>query len=263
MSFTEADYQAAARRLGAPVAHVKAIADVESAGETFWLLSRQELPAVRLEAHWFGKLTGHRFDDSHPDLSCVEWNPALAATTRAGAWDQVRRAEALDHNAAREATSWGAFQVMGFNWERLHYETVDQFADAMQTASGQLEAFTRYIEADPALKASLAIGAWQDVENRYNGGGFHGAYAAKLEAAAERYANGAVALPRALRLGDNGDDVVALQRALCVIADGSFGPATDAAVRRLQAEHGLVVDGVVGIMTRRVLELPAAQVVAA
>ena len=36
MSFSESDYQAAAQRLGAPVAHVKAIADVESAGETFW-----------------------------------------------------------------------------------------------------------------------------------------------------------------------------------------------------------------------------------
>jgi hypothetical protein len=60
MSFSESDYQSAAQHLGAPVAHVKAIADVESAGETFWMIDGQQLPPVRLEAHWFGKLTGYR-----------------------------------------------------------------------------------------------------------------------------------------------------------------------------------------------------------
>jgi peptidoglycan hydrolase-like protein with peptidoglycan-binding domain len=263
MSFTEADYQAAATRLAAPVANVKAIADVESAGETFWTIDGQQLPAVRLEAHWFGKFTGYRFNTSRPDLSSTEWIPALAASTRAGAWQQVRAALALDKAAAEQATSWGAFQVMGFNWQRLHYARVDEFVAAMSTASGQLEAFTRYIEADPALRASLAIGAWRDVENRYNGGGFNGVYAAKLEAAAERYASGAVALPRALREGDSGSDVVALQKALCVVADSVFGPATDAAVRRLQAQHRLVVDGIVGGMTRDALEADIGSKVAA
>jgi peptidoglycan hydrolase-like protein with peptidoglycan-binding domain len=263
MSFTEADYQAAATRLVAPVANVKAIADVESAGETFWTIDGQQLPAVRLEAHWFGKFTGYRFNTSRPDLSSTEWNPALAASTRAGAWQQVRAALALDKAAAEQATSWGAFQVMGFNWQRLHYARVDEFVAAMSTASGQLEAFTRYIEADPALRASLAIGAWRDVENRYNGGGFKGAYAAKLEAASERYASSAVALPRALCEGDRGSDVVALQKALCVVADGEFGPATDAAVRRLQAQHRLVVDGIVGRMTRDALEADTGLKVAA
>ena len=76
------------------------------------------MPAVRLEAHWFGKFTGYRFNSQPPDLSSTEWIPALAATTRAGAWQQVRRPMALDKAAAEQATSWGAFQVMGFNWQR-------------------------------------------------------------------------------------------------------------------------------------------------
>jgi hypothetical protein len=53
--------------------------------------------------------------------------------------------------------------------ERLHYANIDELVEACWTESGQLEAFARYIETDRTLRASLAIGAWGDVERRYNG----------------------------------------------------------------------------------------------
>jgi peptidoglycan hydrolase-like protein with peptidoglycan-binding domain len=46
-----------------------------------------------------------------------------------------------------------------------------------------------------------------------------------------------------------GNPVERLQRALHVPVDGEFGPETEAAVRHLQAQHGLEVDGVVGPAT--------------
>jgi peptidoglycan hydrolase-like protein with peptidoglycan-binding domain len=61
-----------------------------------------------------------------------------------------------------------------------------------------------------------------------------------------------------LGLGSTGEDVRRLQNTLIahgVIADtsgnhdGVFGPGLDAAVRRFQQEHNLVVDGVVGPQT--------------
>lgn len=60
---------------------------------------------------------------------------------------------------------------------------------------------------------------------------------------------------RALRRGDQGDDVAAVQRALGITKDGVFDPATDTAVRRFQTRHQLVPDGIVGDVTRAALGL--------
>ena len=49
------------------------------------------------------------------------------------------------------------------------------------------------------------------------------------------------------------DAVKHLQAALRLPVDGEFGPETEAAIRRLQARHGLAVDGVAGAATWRVL----------
>lgn len=57
---------------------------------------------------------------------------------------------------------------------------------------------------------------------------------------------------RTLRLAEpmmRGDDVKLLQQLLNIPDDGVFGPATDAAVRRFQAEAQITVDGIVGPAT--------------
>ncbi|WP_422036528.1 N-acetylmuramidase domain-containing protein [Reyranella sp.] len=257
--FDNADYQRAAARLDAPLAHVKAMAAVESSGETFWTVGGQRLVPVRFEAHWFGQLTGYRFNATHPDLSCVDWTPALAAVTRAGAWDQVRRARDLDEDAANQATSWGAFQGMGFHWQRLGYTSITEFVFSMSVNGddGQMDFFTRFVADDDQLLEALRTGDWETVETRYNGGGYGGAYAEKLRAAVDVYAGeeGATLAPRVLRLGDQGGDVAAMQAALGLAASGDFDQATREAVEALQESLGLLVDGVVGMMTRRALGL--------
>lgn len=59
-----------------------------------------------------------------------------------------------------------------------------------------------------------------------------------------------------LRRGDRGEAVKALQRQLrgwgaAIEADGSFGPATETAVKSYQAEHDLVAHGVADRVTRK------------
>ncbi len=59
---------------------------------------------------------------------------------------------------------------------------------------------------------------------------------------------------RILRLGATGHEVVHVQRLLGIHADGRYDEATERAVRRFQAEHGLLVDGQVGPRTWAALE---------
>lgn len=63
-----------------------------------------------------------------------------------------------------------------------------------------------------------------------------------------------------LKRGDRGDDVKALQMALGITpVDGDFGPQTEKTVKKFQAEHGLVTDGVVGPVTlTKIKEFPRA-----
>jgi len=66
---------------------------------------------------------------------------------------------------------------------------------------------------------------------------------------------GGVPEVRLLWYGSSGLDVAALQRALGLVDDGDFGPATREAVMSVQRQHGLSPDGVVGAQTRAVLQL--------
>lgn len=54
---------------------------------------------------------------------------------------------------------------------------------------------------------------------------------------------------RTLKKGSVGDDVKTLQKILGVTVDGCFGAQTEAAVKKWQAAHGLVADGIVGDKT--------------
>jgi hypothetical protein len=52
-----------------------------------------------------------------------------------------------------------------------------------------------------------------------------------------------------LKRGSNGASVVLLQQFLKITADGDFGAKTEAAVKKWQADNGLVADGIVGAKT--------------
>ena len=52
-----------------------------------------------------------------------------------------------------------------------------------------------------------------------------------------------------LKKGSKGDEVKKLQESLNIKVDGDFGPATELAVMKFQAQQGLEADGIVGPKT--------------
>lgn len=54
---------------------------------------------------------------------------------------------------------------------------------------------------------------------------------------------------KTIKRGSDGIDVITLQQALHITADGIFGAVTENAVKRFQKEHGLDADGIVGSNT--------------
>lgn len=184
--FTEQDYEKADTMLGTnDVKKLKAVSMVESSGQNFWNIKGEQRPPIRLEAHWFGNLTKYKYNDTHPHISSKKWNPGLASSTWEGAWDQFEEAYALNPDAAIQACSWGPFQVMGFHWQKLGYDSPQAFKAAAYNTAGQMDMFVRFILNTPAAHDALLRGDWEAFENAYNGGGYNGAYATKIRAAYE------------------------------------------------------------------------------
>lgn len=254
--FDESDYKRGAEYLGTDPVYLKAVAAIESAGENFWNVNGKKVPPIRPEAHWFGRLTNYQFNDTHPHISSRSWDPSLAATTREEAWKQYEEMKSLDPKAAAEATSWGPFQIMGFHWRRMGYPSVEAFIDDMDGPDddGQMNTFVEFVKRDLSLLRAIRSGDWDTWEKAYNGGGYGGAYAAKIRAWLRNYGREAKA-PRILKLGDSGEDVRSVQLALGVDADGQFGPKTKAAVEAFQHDRGLTVDGIVGRFTKEALAI--------
>lgn len=152
MKFSDDAVKQAAETLGIPTALVKAVAVVESAGEGFLKDGR---PKVLFEAHHFSRLTGGRYDKTNPDVSSPHWDRSLYAGGKdseergVGEHKRLAAAAALDRKMALQACSFGAFQIMGFNWRALKYESLQNFVNAMyKDADSQLDGFVRFVQVN-------------------------------------------------------------------------------------------------------------------
>lgn len=177
MSFSYAKAAEIAAKLECEPAVVLAVADVESGG-------RHDLPDGRpqilFEAQWFSKLTGHRFDASHPGISSPTWNRALYKGG-AAEWDRLNEAMALDAEAALQSASWGLFQIMGFNYKACGFPTVTAFVDFIRGPDdADMEAFINFVKANPGILAAMRAKDWQTFARLYNGPGAVASYSAKI-----------------------------------------------------------------------------------
>lgn len=237
--------------LGTDLATIKAVFEVEAAGKFF--NANGSLPR-RFEPHHFPK----RFWGSigFAPGKKTPWRASLKipTTTRRQMFD---RAENIDQEAAFDAASWGAPQIMGFNAELAGFTSAVEMVDAMQGgADHQVVAFFNFVVA-ANLDTYLRSQNWLAFAAGYNGDGQAPVYAAKIESAYRRQSGGA-ASAQILRVGSQGDAVEDLQEYLNelgykVTSDGIFGAETLRAVRAFQNSEELIVDGVIGAATQRAI----------
>lgn len=177
-----ADYTWAAQKLGVSVAHIRAVAELESRGRGF--LPTGE-PVILFERHVFRNFTNGFYSKQYPEIS------GAPGGYGAGGQNQHRKlalAASLNRDAALQSASWGVFQVMGFNWKLCGYESLQHFINAMyRSERDHLDACIRFIQG-AGLVPALKNKDWARFARGYNGPGYaKNKYDTKLAAAYKKF----------------------------------------------------------------------------
>lgn len=164
------DITEAADKLGIDEASMRAVLAVESAGAGFLAdgrpkilferhIMRRQLEAIGRDADLLAKHL--------PEIINAERGGYLGG---AAEHDRLHLARQIDPDSAVCSASWGLFQIMGLHWAALGYESPSAFAGAMATdEAAQLDAFARFMHANPATHAALRDRRWADLARLYNG----------------------------------------------------------------------------------------------
>ena len=182
---TIADFDAAAAYLGCDVAAIEAVSEVESSGGGF---NDDDSIKVLFEGHHFHRYTHGVYDATHPTLSYPKWTRAFYGKNQTQEWVRLNSARELDPQAALLSTSFGRFQVMGFNFAVCGERTVEDFYDRLrESEANQLAAFCNYVQ-NRGLADELREHRWADFARLYNGPGAVDWYAQKMAQEYERHA---------------------------------------------------------------------------
>jgi hypothetical protein len=164
------DIAAAADKLGIDEASMRAVLAVESAGAGFLADGR---PKILFERH----IMRRRLEAIGRDADLLaKYLPEIINAERGGylggaaEHDRLHLARQIDPDSAVCSASWGLFQIMGFHWAALGYESPSVFSGAMATdEAAQLDAFARFMRTNPSMHDALRDRRWADFARLYNG----------------------------------------------------------------------------------------------
>jgi hypothetical protein len=169
-AITDADILWAARELGCEPAAILAVSEVESSGSGFFSNGK---PKILFERHWMRRRLAHHGFDYRPHMRT---QPNIV-NTRTGGYKggvseylRLEKAKLIHEPSALESASWGAYQIMGFHWDSLGYESAVEYAQQMhENGSAHLKAFVRFIQNDRRLVNAIRSKAWATFARIYNG----------------------------------------------------------------------------------------------
>lgn len=166
-----------------------AVAEVESSGDGFGHYDGAPgHPKIRFEPHKFNKYCEPAM--KMPYTNGGRGFSRLASETGFSAFLEAYR---RDEASAILATSWGAFQIMGFHFRRLGYESPQAFRKAMYRIEGQYDAFARFIKASKVLSRCCAnmspdMQTFRTFAKSYNGASNVDVYSKRIARAYSEYA---------------------------------------------------------------------------
>lgn len=185
-------------------------------------------------------------------------------------YDDANRSNKLGNTAPGDGWKFrgrGIIQLTGKNNYQAFASsvgmTLDQVIEYVQTKDGAIESAAWFWDARK-INVPADVGDIDKVSKLVNGGDigleerrelYHKAVGILSNSSAKPTAESAPAAATApktgktLRIGSKGPDVISLQKALGIKADGVYGQGTSDAVKKYQASKGLVADGVAGPAT--------------
>ncbi len=191
-------FETAAAALGVPESYVRAIAEVETNGESFL---KDGSVKILFERHWFKRKLGEALKKVDVQknvasklgvaigagangagvlLDLVEKKyPGICSSERGGykggeaEWSRLNLAMDFDIEAGAQSASYGGYQLMGFNHAACGYKTAkDMMLDLARSESTQFLAMISFIKANPSMHAALKRGDWAKFAELYNGAAY-------------------------------------------------------------------------------------------
>lgn len=167
-------YEQAAELIGVETAVVIAVTKVEA--KQFGFL-RTGFPVILFERHKFYASLLKKLP--RPEVLKLVTSDGDVCNPDAGGYlggiSEIKRyskAKLINAEAAMLSTSWGLFQIMGFNYQAAGYISVEAYvADMFVSEQAHLKAFCNYIknDKDGSLLKSLKSKDWAAFAREYNG----------------------------------------------------------------------------------------------
>jgi peptidoglycan hydrolase-like protein with peptidoglycan-binding domain len=255
-----------AKRLDVEAAALCAVVEVEGGSATAILYEKHKFPG-NIKACVGNKAAGPLIAEAkRQGLAVDRWLGRAQykdQRSHAATVALLNRARKIHDEAATRSASYGAFQVLGSNFKASGFDSAIEMRAAFDGGlPAQIEGFINLADS-MGVVAAVRRRDWKTVALKWNGKSYaENLYDKKLASAYARWAavaransgrvSAEVARPAgdtALRMGDKGPRVAALQEALAekgyaVKVDRDYGPATKRAVSAAQVDLGLIGTGV-------------------
>lgn len=160
------DFVNAAKLLRCDVPAIKAVCDVESEGQGF---IPSGLMVLRFEGHEFRKRTKGKFDKQYPTLSHPYMEDCPYNKGTRPDWVRLEEARRLAGDVAFECASYGMFQIMGYHYDLLGYDSAwAMMIDFNKSEANQLKGFCQFV-IGTGLAPALRQHRWAAFAEPYNG----------------------------------------------------------------------------------------------